>query len=337
VTRTRFATGWVPRGAAVGAMCVLGALAAGCGSESTQGATRPDASSVGELPPLVPTELPDGFVLTSISDAGDWGDETGEVIGGVDVDDPFDHPFVLHLIDPAAPPLTVPGGESVDLGGVGGRLFDGSPGEILSNSVLWTDDEGNHSFVGHGIETSTLVELATVAASAEPAALPDGWALVVARSELATSGGALAYTTGSAEGSGWPELAAIVLIWFEGDEQHLQLARVLRQRQVCLVVGAGRCGERVEVRGRPGWLDRWTFDDETVDDSGRPTIRSISHTTLHWLEPGGRVVSVDGIEVDLEVVLEVAESLEETTWDLLRAQLPAGGGAATTVPATTVP
>jgi hypothetical protein len=307
-----------PSGLGVGLMAAMVALvvAAGAMVVAANGDGEPQrqgiAGPVGDLAPLVPTYLPDGLTL-------------GFVLGAPGSPRPADHSITVALYgesgaaDPHdGPVLTVVQalvgasdaddwmsvGTEVDLGGVPASLYDSPTGPELA---WWTDGRFTH-LSGRWIPSAHLVELGELLVSdVDVLSTSTTWELVH-HAEITTAdqlGVRLVYVAGPADAGTGPGLGLGVMWAAPGHHTFDGLRAAHPGDPGCEGRRLSACGARqLEVRGRPALI------------SGRE-VGEGRGWHLSWIDPDGRVVTVEAVGLAEAEVVRVAAGLRPGAWDEL--------------------
>ncbi|MDZ7679372.1 MAG: hypothetical protein U5K29_12575 [Acidimicrobiales bacterium] len=278
--------------AAVVVVLALGAAAIavlGNGDDGVPVATDDGAGSV--LPPLAPTYLPDGYELFEVTPPGHDEFDRFEAYGLVrsEVDDPFEDELVQVQVVPADEPLQGDDEQRVTLGpDLEGVAWEGSGGRQL----MWVEDGRMITLATYDLGVEDLTDLARDMSGHEIGVPPDGWRSIPSDDSEA---GLLHYVDGD---------GGILLVGLSPELDLLSFL-IAWERSECERISAP-CPEVTasEVRGEEAQL---------IDQ-----VDQAPHLALAWTDRTGWSVVVEG-DLPEDELLRIAESLEPTTWDELRA------------------
>jgi hypothetical protein len=265
-----------------------------------------------ELPPLVPEYLPEGLVLSAIVDDRPEPARPDRVVttrlyAPVSSSDPYSGPVVRLSTARQELDDDIFVGEEIDLVGRRATVHDGPGGSL----VTWYQDGHAYQLSGRWVDGEAAVLLAAAVASdpADPLIGP-GWQMLHETRTRDLFGGVIVFERLADAGAGW---AGLNIGWSWSTDASLDLLRAGHEGVAdCPERSLSACGVVVTtVRGQPALL--------TVGNEGPGTPMGVR---LNWIEPGGRVVTVQGWGLDADEVRSVADSLRTGTWEELRAQLP---------------
>lgn len=308
-----------PAALAAAAIVLLVALAGGT-TAMIQKEDQPSnvTTEVGDLPRLIPEELPPGLAPTGAVDLPLPADELAgpvasiTVYGNPEATDPFaqvDLAVMVWETDPEPADDGEVDGDRITVRGHPGIAQDDSG---FGASIIWEEAPNVRVLLGsHALDQQQLVAVAegmTIeGSSASLGPRPDG---LDGRLELVGQASEATLAVGSLPPV--PRAAAGHVVAYQAEDDRILVVTSFSGRapERAVVQWMTRASRSVEVRGHRGWVG--SYEAETVTDQDG-NVASNTTTTALWEESAGVIVVVQGMGLSEAEVLTAAESLRPVT------------------------